>query len=65
MARNDKDPRVAEFVRVTTPHHRTLFGIALSLCRDSDQAADLTQDALVRAFEAFDRFKAGSTALPW
>jgi RNA polymerase sigma-70 factor, ECF subfamily len=57
--------QIAEFVQLTEPHHRHLYGIALSLCRDADQAADLTQEALIRAFEAFDRFQVGAPVLPW
>lgn len=53
------------FVRLTTPHHRQLYGIALALCRDRDQAADLTQEALIRAYQAFDGFRPGAPVLPW
>lgn len=56
---------VDDFVRVTRPYHERLYRIALSLCHDRDQAADLTQEALVRAFKAFDRFHAGAPVLPW
>jgi RNA polymerase sigma-70 factor (ECF subfamily) len=57
--------RIAEFVRLTQPHHQQLYGVALSLCRDKDQAHDLTQEALVRAFEAFDQFRQGAPIWPW
>jgi RNA polymerase sigma-70 factor, ECF subfamily len=57
--------REAEFVRLTEPHHRDLYGIALALCHDPDQAADLAQDTLVRAYEAFDRFRPGAPVRPW
>ena len=62
---NDQKRDVAAFTRLTEPHHRQLFGIALSLCRDRDQAADLTQEALIRAYQAFDRFRPGAPVLPW
>jgi DNA-directed RNA polymerase specialized sigma24 family protein len=35
------------------------------MCRDADQAHDLTQETLVRAFEAFDTFRPGAPILPW
>jgi RNA polymerase sigma-70 factor (ECF subfamily) len=57
--------RVSEFVRQTRPFHERLYRIALSLCRDRDQAADLTQEALVRAFRSFDSFRPGAPVLPW
>jgi RNA polymerase sigma-70 factor, ECF subfamily len=34
----------------------SVYGTALRLTRDPEEAQDLTQEALVRAFEAFDRF---------
>jgi RNA polymerase sigma-70 factor, ECF subfamily len=52
-------------VRLTEPHHRDLYGVALALCHDSDQAADLAQETLVRAYEAFDRFRPGAPVRPW
>lgn len=65
MSRTDKDELVTQFVRLTRPCHERLFRIALSLCGDRDQAADLTQEALIRAFRAFDRFRLGAPVLPW
>jgi RNA polymerase sigma-70 factor (ECF subfamily) len=56
---------VARFERVTKPYHERLFRIAVALCGDRDQAADLTQEALVRAFRAFDRFRPDQPVLPW
>jgi RNA polymerase sigma-70 factor (ECF subfamily) len=61
----EQSARIAEFVRLTQPHHQHLYGIALALCRDRDQAADLTQETLVRAFEAFDRFRPDAPVVPW
>jgi RNA polymerase sigma-70 factor, ECF subfamily len=52
-------------VRLTEPHHRHLYGIALALCHDADQAADLTQETLIHAFAAFDRFRPGASMRPW
>lgn len=34
----------------------SLYGTALRLTRDREEASDLAQEALVRAYEAFDRF---------
>lgn len=56
---------VSSFVSVTRPHHEALFRIAVSVCHDHDQAADLTQEALIRAFRAFDRFDQARPVLPW
>jgi RNA polymerase sigma-70 factor (ECF subfamily) len=59
------DTLVSRFTRVTGPLHARLYRIARSLCRDDDQAADLTQETLIRAFCAFDSFRAGEPVLPW
>jgi RNA polymerase sigma-70 factor (ECF subfamily) len=59
------EDQVSRFVEVTAPYHERLFRIAMTLCHDRDQAADLTQETLVRAFSAFDRFRVGEPVLPW
>jgi RNA polymerase sigma-70 factor, ECF subfamily len=61
----DPNTRVADFIRLTEPCHRMLYGFALTLCKDADQANDLTQEALIRAFEAFDQFRPGAPLMPW
>lgn len=66
MSRHDeRRARVSAFTRLTEPWHRPLFGFAVGLCKDRDLAADLTQEALVRAFESFHRFKPGAPVFPW
>jgi RNA polymerase sigma-70 factor (ECF subfamily) len=44
------------------PH---LHRFAVSLCRDSDKANDLTQETLLRACANIDQFKAGSNMIAW
>ncbi len=65
LSKGRPDELMAQFVRLTRPYHARLFRIALSLCGDRDEAADLTQEALIRAFRAFDRFRLGAPVLPW
>ena len=50
------DPRRERFERMAEQVFPSLFGTALRLTRDREEASDLTQEALVRAYEAFDRF---------
>lgn len=60
--------RRAEFAALARKHERDLMRAAHRLCRgDADRAADLTQDTLVRAYEAYldGRFQAGTNARPW
>lgn len=42
-----------------------LHRFAMSLCRDSDKAKDLTQEALLRACVNIDKFKPGSSMVAW
>lgn len=44
------------FERMTESIFPSLFGTALRLTRDREDASDLTQEAIIRAYEAFDRF---------
>lgn len=65
MTRSEHARRVSRFVELTRPYHDRLFRIAITICGDRDLAADLTQEALVRAFKAFDRFDEDRPVLPW
>lgn len=50
------DPRRERFERMAEQVFSSVFGTALRLTRDREEASDLCQEALVRAYEAFDRF---------
>lgn len=50
------DPQRERFERMAESCFSSVYGTALRLTRDQDDAQDLAQEALVRAFEAFDRF---------
>ncbi len=54
-----------EFERLTEPYHARLFRLACSFCRQPDPANDLTQEALVKAFLAFDTFDQTQPIFPW
>jgi RNA polymerase sigma-70 factor (ECF subfamily) len=60
-----QDDCTARFVALTKPYHERLYRIAITICGDRDVAADLTQEALVRAFRAFDDFDSTRPILPW
>ncbi len=60
--------RRAEFAALARTHERDLMRASRRLCRgDGDRAADLVQDTLVRAYEAYldGRFQGGTNARPW
>lgn len=50
------NPLRERFQRQAEAIFPSLHGTALRLTRDRDQADDLVQEAMVRAYEAFDRF---------
>lgn len=50
------DAKKDRFERMAEQIFPALMGTALRLTRDRDDASDLTQEAIIRAYEAFDRF---------
>lgn len=50
------DPQRERFERQAETVFPSVFGTALRLTRDREDAQDLVQEAMVRAFEAYDRF---------
>lgn len=53
------------FETTITPHLHTLRAAARRLCRNTDDAADLVQDTLIRALEAWPSYTAGTDAGAW
>jgi len=47
------------------PHLESLYGLAIRLTRDPDTAADLLQDAVLRAFERFGQLRVPGSARAW
>lgn len=57
--------RRARFEALALPLSTALFGFAVRLTRDRDRAADLVQDAFLRAYRTFDSFRPGTNAKAW
>jgi len=57
--------RVREFEETALVHLDVLYRGALRLTRDRTQAGDLVQDALLRAFDRFERFAPGTNGRAW
>ena len=53
------------FEREAMEHLNALFGHALRLTRNNEQAEDLVQDTLLKAYKSFDSFKEGTNAKAW
>jgi RNA polymerase sigma-70 factor (ECF subfamily) len=55
----------ADFAEACLPHQAELFGVAMRICRDRDQAKDLVQETLLRAMVAWSSFEQGSNLRAW
>jgi RNA polymerase sigma-70 factor (ECF subfamily) len=55
----------AQFAASCIPHQAELYGVAMRICRDPDQAKDLVQETLLRAMVAWDSFEPGSNVRAW
>jgi RNA polymerase sigma-70 factor (ECF subfamily) len=53
------------FEHTVLPHARSLYGTALRLTRNPDDAQDLVQETLLRAYRGFSGFQPGSNARAW
>ena len=58
------DERRRRFEEVVLPHLDAAANLARWLTRSDAEADDIVQDAMLRAFRAFDGFRGGS-AKPW
>lgn len=55
----------SEFEDMTQPHVDALWRVAHRMTRDRDLADDLTQEACLRAYRAFDQFELGTNYKAW
>ena len=68
LAREKGDGEVSrrrEFERLAREHYNDLFRAAYRLTRDREEAADLTQETLVKAYLGFQHFEPGSNFRAW
>lgn len=54
-----------EFEAAALKHMDSLYGVALRLTRDEQNAQDLVQDTFVRALRFYDRFEWGTNIRAW
>jgi RNA polymerase sigma-70 factor (ECF subfamily) len=54
-----------EFENLAKEHRKAIYSSALRLTRDPDEAEDLMQEALLRAFRAFHQFRTGTNFKAW
>ncbi|HSD90518.1 MAG TPA: sigma-70 family RNA polymerase sigma factor [Kofleriaceae bacterium] len=55
----------ADFATACLPHQPELYGVAMRICRDPDNAKDLVQETLLRAMVAWASFEPGSNLRAW
>lgn len=53
------------FEQVALPHLDAVYTAALRLTHNSDDAKDLLQDSILRAYRFFDQFKIGTNCRAW
>jgi RNA polymerase sigma-70 factor, ECF subfamily len=53
------------FEQVALPHLDAVYTAALRLTHNSDDAKDLLQDSILRAYRFFDQFKLGTNCRAW
>ncbi|MDI9415880.1 MAG: sigma-70 family RNA polymerase sigma factor [Bacillota bacterium] len=56
---------IEAFEELVRTYDHKLYRVALRLTGDPDEAKDLAQEALFRAYRAFDRFKMGTSFESW
>lgn len=55
----------AAFAQLVRPHQEIAFRTAYLITRNAADAEDAAQDALVKAYRALPRFRAGAPLRPW
>jgi RNA polymerase sigma-70 factor (ECF subfamily) len=65
MPAETRDGRRSRFESEALPWMRSLYGFAVRLARDPDDASDLVQESYLRAFRTFDNFVPGTNAKAW
>lgn len=63
-ARNGTDRR-AQFERLVREHERDIFNAALRMTGNHADAEDVAQEALMKAYAAFDQFELGTNFRAW
>jgi RNA polymerase sigma-70 factor (ECF subfamily) len=56
---------VAAFDRLTIKYRNRIFGVVYNLTSNREDAADLTQDAFIKAFQSIQRFQGQSSFFTW
>ena len=55
----------ADFYREAVPHAEALYATALRLTKNSDDAEDLVQETMLKAFRYFEKYEQGTNCKAW
>lgn len=61
----DEVKKQEDFEKEIIPHLDAMFNFALKLTKDPDEAEDLVQDTVVKAFRFFDSYEMGTNSKAW
>ena len=61
----DRQERRDFFEQEALPHLNRLYALALRLVRNPDDARDLVQETMLRAYRFFDQYTAGTNCRAW
>jgi len=61
----ESDERRAEFEEIAVPHVHALYGFALRFTRRPEEAEDLAQETLLRAYRFFGSYERGTNIRAW
>ncbi len=62
---NEQEQIASQFEAVALPFADSLYGKALYLTRNPDDASDLVQETYLRAYRTFSSYKAGTNCRAW
>jgi len=65
MLRKKEARKRAEFEALVMPHLEALYGTAVRMTRNPQEADDLLQDTCLKAFRFIDRFQSGTNFKAW
>lgn len=65
LTKSDTDDRKARFEREALPHLDAMYAVAVRLTGGQRDAEDLVQDAMLRAFRFYDKYREGTNVKAW
>ncbi|MFH1194869.1 MAG: sigma-70 family RNA polymerase sigma factor [bacterium] len=63
--KTDKKNKYNAFEEIILPHKSILYGFALKMTGNEEDAEDLLQETFLKAFRFFDKFEQGTNAKAW